>query len=240
MTEKGATILIVDDEDMVLSSLRGLFMLQTSYQVLEAHDPRKALEELARTRVDLVISDFLMPQMNGIEFLKEVKKLQPDDDPRSSHRLRRQGERHQGHQRRRPLSLPRKALGQRSPPEHREKRPQREGPPEIALGKGQGARFAREPARSSRAGAGDGRPGAEKSPPEGFSRDRRLSFREPLSAERGDRGRFLRRRGDGGRRGPPGLGRHRAWRPGGAQHDAAQGSLPRSGSALPRARPSPR
>ncbi len=78
MTEKPATILIVDDEEMVLSSLRGLFMLQTSYQVLEADDPRKALDELSRTRVDLVISDFLMPQMNGIEFLKEVKKLQPD------------------------------------------------------------------------------------------------------------------------------------------------------------------
>jgi serine phosphatase RsbU (regulator of sigma subunit) len=78
MSEKPATILIVDDEDMVLSSLRGLFLLQTSYQVLEADDPRKALEELSRTRVDLVISDFLMPQMNGIEFLKEVKKIQPD------------------------------------------------------------------------------------------------------------------------------------------------------------------
>jgi serine phosphatase RsbU (regulator of sigma subunit) len=78
MTEKPATILIVDDEDMVLSSLRGLFLLQTNYEVLEADDPRKALEDLSRTRVDLVISDFLMPQMNGIEFLKEVKKVQPD------------------------------------------------------------------------------------------------------------------------------------------------------------------
>ncbi|HEY7698636.1 MAG TPA: response regulator, partial [Vicinamibacteria bacterium] len=78
MTERAASILIVDDEEMVLSSLRGLFMLQTSYQVLEADDPRKALESLSRTRVDLVISDFLMPQMNGIEFLKEVKKLQPE------------------------------------------------------------------------------------------------------------------------------------------------------------------
>jgi serine phosphatase RsbU (regulator of sigma subunit) len=78
MTERAASILIVDDEEMVLSSLRGLFMLQTSYQVLEAGDPRKALEDLSRTRVDLVISDFLMPQMNGIEFLKEVKKVQPE------------------------------------------------------------------------------------------------------------------------------------------------------------------
>jgi serine phosphatase RsbU (regulator of sigma subunit) len=78
MTERAASILIVDDEEMVLSSLRGLFMLQTNYQVLEADDPRKALEDLSRTRVDLVISDFLMPRMNGIEFLKEVKRVQPE------------------------------------------------------------------------------------------------------------------------------------------------------------------
>jgi serine phosphatase RsbU (regulator of sigma subunit) len=78
LTERSATVLIVDDETMVLSSLRGLFTLQTGYQVLESTDPRKALDELSRTRVDLVISDFLMPQMNGIEFLREAKKLQPE------------------------------------------------------------------------------------------------------------------------------------------------------------------
>ena len=78
MTERAASVLIVDDEEMVLSSLRGLFMLQTNYQVLEADDPRRALEDLSRTRVDLVISDFLMPRMNGIEFLKEVKRVQPE------------------------------------------------------------------------------------------------------------------------------------------------------------------
>jgi len=78
VTEKAASILIVDDEEMVLSSLRGLFTLSTSYQVLEASDPRKALDDLSRTRVDLVISDFLMPRMNGIEFLKEVRAIQPE------------------------------------------------------------------------------------------------------------------------------------------------------------------
>jgi serine phosphatase RsbU (regulator of sigma subunit) len=78
MSGRAPSILIVDDEEMVLSSLRGVFTLQTDYQVLEANDPVKALGELRRTPVDLVISDFLMPQMNGIEFLKEAKKLQPD------------------------------------------------------------------------------------------------------------------------------------------------------------------
>jgi cyclic di-GMP phosphodiesterase len=78
MTDRPPAILIVDDEEMVLSSLRGVFRLQTDYRVLEANDPKRALEALSRTPVDLVISDFLMPQMNGIEFLKEAKAIQPD------------------------------------------------------------------------------------------------------------------------------------------------------------------
>lgn len=78
MSERAPSILIVDDEEMVLSSLRGVFTLQTDYRVLEASDPIAALAELRRSPVDLVISDFLMPQMNGIAFLKEAKKLQPD------------------------------------------------------------------------------------------------------------------------------------------------------------------
>ncbi|MFQ5788919.1 MAG: PP2C family protein-serine/threonine phosphatase [Acidobacteriota bacterium] len=73
-----AHILIVDDDELVLSSLRGVFTLQTDYDVLEATDPRQAVEQLKRTPVDVVISDFLMPQMNGIEFLKEVRRQQPE------------------------------------------------------------------------------------------------------------------------------------------------------------------
>jgi serine phosphatase RsbU (regulator of sigma subunit) len=46
--------------------------------VVDANDPRQALEYLERQRLDVVISDFLMPQMNGIDFLKEVRRLQPD------------------------------------------------------------------------------------------------------------------------------------------------------------------
>ena len=52
--------------------------MQTDYVIYEATDPNKALELVARTPLDVVISDFLMPQMNGIDFLKEVSRVQPD------------------------------------------------------------------------------------------------------------------------------------------------------------------
>ena len=78
MGKNTPSILIVDDEEMVLSSLRGVFTLQTDYDVHEASTPKEALSYVERARVDVVISDFLMPEMNGIELLKEIKQLQPE------------------------------------------------------------------------------------------------------------------------------------------------------------------
>jgi response regulator RpfG family c-di-GMP phosphodiesterase len=71
------SLLILDDEEMVLTSLRNLFRLQTEYEVIVHSSAREALES-ARTRpVDLVISDYLMPEMDGITFLGRFKEIQP-------------------------------------------------------------------------------------------------------------------------------------------------------------------
>ncbi len=71
------SLLILDDEEMVLTSLRNLFRLQTGYEVIVHSSAREALES-ARTRpVDLVISDYLMPEMDGITFLGRFKEIQP-------------------------------------------------------------------------------------------------------------------------------------------------------------------
>ena len=78
MGEKTPSVLIVDDEEMVLSSLRGVFTLQTEYEIHEASKPKDAIALVERAPVDVVISDFLMPEMNGIELLKEIKRLQPE------------------------------------------------------------------------------------------------------------------------------------------------------------------
>ena len=70
-------IAIVDDEEMVLTSLRSFLLLETDYEVETFSSPQIALAELREKPVDLVISDYLMPGMNGIEFLLEVKRLHP-------------------------------------------------------------------------------------------------------------------------------------------------------------------
>ncbi len=70
-------LVLVDDEEMVLTSLRSFLTLETDYEVLGFDAPDKALEAVRGQTIDLVISDYLMPEMTGIDFLLEVKKLQP-------------------------------------------------------------------------------------------------------------------------------------------------------------------
>lgn len=77
-TNSEATIVIVDDEDMVLTSLNAYLTLETEYQVETFTDADEAVEFLRNNRVSVVISDYLMPKMNGIEFLAKAKELQPE------------------------------------------------------------------------------------------------------------------------------------------------------------------
>ena len=72
------TIVIVDDEEMVLTSLSSFLSLETDYHVETFISARDALEYVKNNGVDLVVSDYLMPEMDGISFLAEVKKVKPE------------------------------------------------------------------------------------------------------------------------------------------------------------------
>jgi DNA-binding NtrC family response regulator len=71
------TVVIVDDEDMVLTSLNSFLSLETDYVVETFTSARDALEYIEKNDIDLVISDYLMPEMDGISFLAKVKELHP-------------------------------------------------------------------------------------------------------------------------------------------------------------------
>ncbi len=70
-----ARILIIDDEDSLRTSLRRA-LERSGYQTLEASDGRAGLAKLKEGGVDLVITDIIMPGMEGIEFLIELRKAQ--------------------------------------------------------------------------------------------------------------------------------------------------------------------
>lgn len=70
-------ILLVDDEPNVLSALRRTFR-QENYDVVACHDPSEAIEHLRRESFQLVISDYMMPGMNGGELLKQARSIRPE------------------------------------------------------------------------------------------------------------------------------------------------------------------
>ena len=71
-------ILCIDDEQNVLRSLKRLF-LDDPYEVLTAPSGAEGLLILAQSEtVPVVISDYRMPGMNGVEFLSEVRKRWPE------------------------------------------------------------------------------------------------------------------------------------------------------------------
>ena len=75
---KQPCVVLVDDDELVLSTLRALLELDGGFQVLEFTDSLRAIEELGRLPVDIVISDYLMPGMNGVDVLKKARSLQPE------------------------------------------------------------------------------------------------------------------------------------------------------------------
>lgn len=71
------SVLVVDDEVNVQKALRRLF-LDTDYRLLMASSGPEGLACLEKESVQLVISDYRMPEMNGVEFLAKVKADYPD------------------------------------------------------------------------------------------------------------------------------------------------------------------
>jgi len=72
------TVMIVDDEEMVLKSLSAFLSLETDYKIKVFTSAGEALEYAQKYRVDLVVSDYLMPEMDGITFLAKLRELKPE------------------------------------------------------------------------------------------------------------------------------------------------------------------
>ena len=70
-------LLFVDDEPGILKALTRVFR-QENYAVVTAGSAAEGLQRLAEAETHLVISDFMMPVMNGAEFLREVKARSPE------------------------------------------------------------------------------------------------------------------------------------------------------------------
>jgi two-component system response regulator CpxR len=73
-TTQTSTILIVEDEPLLRDAIAEILKF-SGFNVFTAENGKAALEVLAHHSVDLVLSDIKMPVMNGVELLKNIKRL---------------------------------------------------------------------------------------------------------------------------------------------------------------------
>lgn len=71
-----AIILLIDDDDLVRETM-GTVLRNANHEVLEATDGRHALDVLGHDIVDLLITDIVMPELDGIGLIREIRKRFP-------------------------------------------------------------------------------------------------------------------------------------------------------------------
>jgi len=70
-------VLVVDDQENIIKLLKRILEQVGIKDVLEAYDGATGIKVFRSHRPDLVITDYLMPEKDGIELLKFVKKIRP-------------------------------------------------------------------------------------------------------------------------------------------------------------------
>jgi DNA-binding NtrC family response regulator len=72
------TVVLVDDEEMVITSIRAFLALEADFDLQGFTEPAAAAEYMKEHRFDVVVSDYLMPKMNGIQLLRRAREIAPE------------------------------------------------------------------------------------------------------------------------------------------------------------------
>jgi CheY-like chemotaxis protein len=76
--EQKRTILIMDD-DLAMQTVLEIALREAGYQVILANDGQEGIEKLQQLKPDLVVSDIMMPQMDGVEAFHAIKEQLQDN-----------------------------------------------------------------------------------------------------------------------------------------------------------------
>lgn len=71
---KEARVLVVDDIEEVLSATKSTLKFE-GMNVITYSNPKEALEFLKNNKIDVLLLDFFMPEMNGDKFIEELRKF---------------------------------------------------------------------------------------------------------------------------------------------------------------------
>jgi len=72
----GITIMVVDDSRIMRNTVKGVFSgMESACNFVEAKDGEEALSSLDTQKIDLILLDWNMPRLSGIDFLKQVRAM---------------------------------------------------------------------------------------------------------------------------------------------------------------------
>ncbi len=69
-----AKILIIDDDKLVLDTLKGIVGI-TNHSCIVLNDPEKVISTIIEEKVDLLITDIIMPYVSGFDLLEHINEL---------------------------------------------------------------------------------------------------------------------------------------------------------------------
>ncbi|MDE2879212.1 MAG: response regulator [Gemmatimonadota bacterium] len=72
------TVMVVDDEDMVVDAIKGFLELETDHLVLPFTSARDALTHLEEEPVHAIVADLMMPELDGVQFLTQARRMRPE------------------------------------------------------------------------------------------------------------------------------------------------------------------
>lgn len=70
-------LLAIDDESSIIASIHGI-LGDDDFHILEANNGKEGLKVLTAEQPDVVVVDYMMPELNGIEFIKAAKSIYPN------------------------------------------------------------------------------------------------------------------------------------------------------------------
>lgn len=77
MSHEPATILLVDDEELLRAGVQEMLEM-SGYSVITATNGHEAMACLKQHAIDLVITDLVMPKMDGVDFVEQLRQIWPD------------------------------------------------------------------------------------------------------------------------------------------------------------------
>jgi CheY-like chemotaxis protein len=77
MSHEPATILLVDDEELLRAGVQEMLEM-SGYAVITATNGQEAMACLKQHAIDLVITDLVMPKMDGVDFVEQLRQTWPD------------------------------------------------------------------------------------------------------------------------------------------------------------------